>query len=79
MNGNVSMMFNIHKMKYVDMNEYFKFNNDEKKTIYFNIDLDYLMGKYLYTIDFYNTKDMEITEEMTKDLVYFDMAFNIDL
>ena len=44
MNGNVSMMFNIHKMKYVDMNEYFKFNNDEKKTIYFNIDLDYLMG-----------------------------------
>lgn len=69
MNGNVSMMFNIHKMKYVDMNEFFKFDIKEKKTIYFNIDLDYLMGKYLYTIDFYNTKDMKITEEMTKDFL----------
>ena len=42
----ISIMFNSQKIKYSELDLYFK-RTDIEKTIYFCLDFDYIMGKYL--------------------------------
>ena len=67
--NDVDIMFNSHKLKYNIMNDYFNFDIKEKKTIYFFIDFDFILSKYLYTIDYHSSKDMIITKEMTNEFL----------
>lgn len=68
---NIGMLFNSHKMKYVQMDEYFSSINIDKKEkiFYLFIDFEYIMSKYLYTIGYNDTKDMTITEQDTNEFI----------
>lgn len=65
----ISTLFNTHKMKYDSMTQYFNFDPTSKKTIYFFINFDYIMKKYLYAIDYHSDKDFIITEEMANEFL----------
>ena len=65
----IELLFNTHKMKYIEMDNYFNFDIKEKKTIYFFLDFDYIFSKYLYNIDYRSHKDMEITTDMTNEFL----------
>lgn len=70
--NNTSILFNSHKMKYITMNNFFNttLNNDIKEKIfYYFIDLDYILSKYLYTIGYFEIKDMKIDNEIIKDFM----------
>lgn len=63
-NENVDIVFNSHKIKYNLLNNTFNFDEKKHKNAYVFIDFDYLMKKFLYTIDYYNNKDMEIDDDL---------------
>lgn len=67
--NNIELLFNTHKMKYTNLNNSFNFTGDTEKIFYFFLDFDYLMGKYLYTIGYFNTKNAKITDEMTTEFL----------
>lgn len=62
----VSIMFNSQKIKYVEMDLYFKRTSVEK-VIYYFIDFDYILNKYLYAIDY--DKDITFTEENINEFI----------
>lgn len=63
------ILFNTHKMKYSDMNEYFQFDPKEEKTFYCFIDFDWLMSKFLYAIDYFNDKSVKLTQEVSNEFL----------
>ena len=63
------ILFNTHKMKYEAMNQYFNFDIKEEKVFYCCMDMDWLMSKFLYAIDYYNTKDAKLTPEISNDFL----------
>ena len=62
----ISIMFNSQKIKYSELDLYFKRTNIEK-TVYFCLDFDYIMGKYLYAIDY--DKDIRFTEQNINEFI----------
>ena len=62
----ISIMFNSQKIKYSELDLYFK-RTDIEKTIYFCLDFDYIMGKYLYAIDY--DKDVKFTEQNINEFI----------
>lgn len=62
----VGIMFNSQKIKYSELDLYFQRTNVEK-IIYYCIDFDYIMSKYLYAIDY--DKDIKFTEEDINDFI----------
>lgn len=66
---NISTLFNSHKMKYSIMTEYFNFDPKQKKIIYFFINFDYMLEKFLYEIDYHSDKDFIISEEIANEFL----------
>lgn len=64
-NSDIDVVFNSHKIKYSKLDEILNFEPNKKKNSYIFIDFELLMKKFLYNIDFYNNKDMEITDDIT--------------
>ena len=64
-NRNIEIMFNKHKIRYIKLNELMSFTENKQKYSYFFIDFDYFINQFLHIIDYYNTKDIEISEELT--------------
>lgn len=70
--NNSSILFNTHKMKYASMNGFFQNTLDtniKEKIFYYFIDLDYILSKYLYTIGYFDIKDMKIDDDITNDFI----------
>ena len=67
----VSMMFNSHKVKYGLMKEELDLciQTPNEKIFYFFIDFNYILRKYLHFIEFHETPDMEISEDMGKEFL----------
>lgn len=59
----ISRLFNSHKIKYTDLANYFNFDPKENKIVYFIIDLNYLMGKFLYHIGY--EKNSKLNKELS--------------
>lgn len=62
-NISVSKLFNAHKVKYEILNNSIDYDKSKKRTVYFIIDLEYILTKYLYNIGYIDTKDMKISEK----------------
>lgn len=60
----IDKMFNKHKIKYIELDKTIKFKENKKRNAYFFIDFDYFIKKFLYLIDYYNNKDMIISNEL---------------
>lgn len=65
-NNLVNIMFNSQKIKYSELDLKFQRTNVEK-IIYFCLDFDFILGKYLYAIDYDN--DIKFTEEDINDFI----------
>ena len=62
-----AITFNKFKIKYTNLNEYFKFDKKENKAFYFFIDFDYLFKIYLYSLNIedYRYIDENVTDNFT--------------
>lgn len=56
-------VFNGHKIKYIELDKTFNFEENKKKNTYVFIDLDYLLKKFLYSINYYENKDVDLDGE----------------
>ena len=66
----IEILFNSSKIKYSILTAYFETNIPHGDKInYFFIDLEVILAKYLYLIDFYSETRPDITEQMTDTFI----------
>lgn len=63
MNEMVPKLFNNHKIKYSILDRKVLYDRTKQRTVYFVIDLEYILTKYLYMIGYMDIKDMKISED----------------
>lgn len=68
-NEKIDVIFNSHKIRYINLDNCLKFKEDAKKNAYIFIDFDYLIKKFLYCIDYYNNKGMIIDKDITNQFL----------
>lgn len=62
-NRDIDIVFNSHKIRYTNLDKTLNFDAKKHKNAYIFISFEMLMRKFLYTIDYYNNKDMKIDND----------------